>query len=73
MADSKVFRVYFATDNAAFGKNESEAAPEIARILREIAMRVEDGNFGFPSETIRDYNGNDVGRYALKTLAQWNG
>lgn len=39
---------------------------ELARILREIAREIDnDGLSGF-YETIRDMNGNDVGRFAIK-------
>lgn len=42
------------------------AAPELARILRKIADDLEAGApFDF-FQTIRDVNGNDVGRYAMK-------
>lgn len=58
-----VFTVKFDTDNAAF---EDCRDYEIARILRNIADRVErDGCSGF-FETVRDINGNDIGRFALK-------
>ncbi len=44
------------------------AAPELARILREIADQIEGGvDYGW-LQTIRDINGNDVGRYALKRI-----
>lgn len=53
------------TDEAGNVTNDS-AAPELARILREIADRIEAGtDYGW-FKTIRDVNGNDVGRYALK-------
>lgn len=58
------FTVKFDTDNAAFADGGRDA--EIVRILRAIADRVErEGCSGF-YETIRDINGNDVGRFALK-------
>lgn len=43
------------------------AAPEIARILREVAARIESGCAYHKCVTIRDANGNDVGRFALKS------
>lgn len=53
------------TDEAGNVTNDS-AAPELARILREIADRIEAGtDYGW-FKTIHDVNGNDVGRYALK-------
>lgn len=59
-----VFTVKFDTDNAAFEDGQRDS--EIVRILLSIAARIErDGCSGF-CETIRDANGNDVGRFALK-------
>lgn len=54
------FTVKIDTDNAAF-----DDPSEIARILKSIAADCENGA---PSNytTIRDVNGNDVGRYAEK-------
>ncbi len=49
----------FRTDNAAF---EDGAATESARILREIAKRIEGGDLAGP---VRDLNGNTVGAYEL--------
>lgn len=66
----RVFRLVInSLDNEAF--SDGNEAFEIARILRVCATRIENGEYGFPSETIRDVNGNDVGRYAVKTLEQW--
>lgn len=67
---SKVFTVRIDCNNAAFVDYEEatyeSAAPELARILRKIANDIENGGqFDF-FQTIRDVNGNDVGRYALK-------
>ena len=57
------FTVSMNTDNAAFDDDHNS---EVARILRAIADKVEShGCSGF-FETIRDINGNDVGRYAIK-------
>ena len=42
------------------------AAPELARILRRIADRIEAGTDYERFRTILDVNGNDVGRYAMK-------
>lgn len=59
------FILHVNTDNEDF---QPEAGIELAEILREVAKRVEhasnDDLWAF--ETIRDSNGNDVGRYALK-------
>lgn len=58
------FTVKFDCDNAAFDQGLRDL--EIARILRAIADKIEhQGPSGF-FETIRDLNGNDVGRFALK-------
>lgn len=51
------FTLSFDCENAAFS---DDAALEIARILREIANRVENGTSG---GTIRDINGNLIGKY----------
>lgn len=59
------FRLTIDTDNAAFeGENKGL---ETARILRVVADRLErrDGDFGY-FQTLRDVNGNDVGRAAFK-------
>ena len=70
MAASKTFHLNIHTGNAAF---EDDPFLELARILRKIANNLEtsdrqwvsrDGSL--MSQTIRDFNGNDVGRYALK-------
>jgi hypothetical protein len=64
------FTVNIDCDNAAFcddgDATASSAAPELARILREIADKIESGAQYDFSQTIRDINGNDVGRYAIK-------
>lgn len=58
------FNLYVNCDNAAF---DSNPAPEVVRILREVAQQIEDaGEVPDMFKTIRDVNGNDVGRYALK-------
>lgn len=57
------FSVAINTESAAF---EDDPAPELARILRHIAQRIEDGETGDMFQTILDENGNDVGRWAHK-------
>jgi hypothetical protein len=54
-------RIEIATDNAAF---EGDAGPELARILRDIAGRLErDGVDGRADGfKVRDVNGNTVGK-----------
>lgn len=56
------------TDNAAFGDTREEAAVEVARILETTARKLRDnpGDYGRCFETLRDLNGNDVGRFAMK-------
>ena len=53
---SKKFTVFIRTGNDAFQPDTRE---EIARILRELADKVESG--GIPPHTLKDYNGNTVG------------
>lgn len=58
-----MFTLKIDTENAAFDDGQTD---EIARILRKIADEVEHGGY-YPgqSQTVRDINGNDVGRYKL--------
>lgn len=67
---SYTFTVKIDCGNAAFCDYDyptyTSAAPELARILREIADQIEGGRQYDFFQTIRDVNGNDVGRYALK-------
>ena len=44
----------------------SVRAKEVARILREVATRLENGETFSHSQTLLDLNGNDVGRAAFK-------
>jgi hypothetical protein len=54
-----MFKLTIQTDNAAFTDQEET---EVARILREIATKLENGRSGgFP----RDANGNNVGEWEL--------
>lgn len=59
-----IFRLTIAADNAAFYNASGEYAPEweLARLLREIADRVEREDIGH-YRTIFDSNGLDVGRF----------
>ena len=52
-----MFKIEFATDNAAF---DDHPQYEVARILRMAADRVADGN---TSGQVRDGNGNTVGTW----------
>lgn len=59
-----MFTVTIATDNAAF--DDDNGRNECARILRELAGRLESG-----SETtgrLMDCNGNSVGRFAFAEI-----
>lgn len=64
-----MFTVTFKTSNAAFGADgEENLSYEIARILRKIADRAEEGHW--PADhvdegTIHDVNGNNVGDWKL--------
>ncbi len=57
------FKLNIGTDNAAFTNN---AATEIARILREVAERVENGENFDKCRNILDINGDVVGVASLK-------
>ena len=69
-----VFKLWFDTENVAF---EDAKEVEVVRILREIANKIEQSGSvpGF-YQTIRDINGNDIGRYAEKSewlrFDKWN-
>lgn len=56
---AKTFTVKIDTDNAAFG---DAWQLETARILRDIADRLEAGEQFTHYQTLRDVNGNEVGR-----------
>jgi len=64
-----MFKLTIKTDNAAFrdddsdGDHQAAAMLECARILREVANRLECGSC---SESLRDYNGNKVGDFILE-------
>lgn len=63
------FRVYIATDSAAFGDDPDSCAAELARILRALAARL--SNTAFPESIgpflrLYDVNGNSVG------AAEWS-
>lgn len=62
--ESQIFRLTIRCgDDALAGSGDD--GRELARILREIADKVE-GGAPWAYQTIRDINGNDVGRYSLK-------
>jgi len=63
-ATSKRFTLYINTDNEAFSP---EPEPELSRLLRKVADRIERGHDDVSYfQTIHDSNGNNVGRFALK-------
>jgi hypothetical protein len=63
-----VFKLEIRTANAAFYDRSSEhddaraLGEEVARILREVAKKIENGSTGAP---VHDVNGNNVGRFDL--------
>jgi hypothetical protein len=59
---SMKFTINMTCDNAAF---EDEPAPEVARILRSIANKLDERDGYDKYQTILDVNGNDVGRWRL--------
>ena len=56
-----MFQLVFETVDAAF---DGAPATEVVRILREVAVRIEED--GELDGTVRDLNGNTVGHYVLK-------
>lgn len=52
-----MLKVEIKTDNAAFSDNSNA---ELARILRELAKRIENGE---QHGRLRDLNGNKVGQF----------
>lgn len=64
MSNSHIFTMTVNCDNDSF---KPEPWEELARILREAADKLErerDTCRWF--QTVRDFNGNDVGRFAVK-------
>ena len=57
-----MFKLVIHTDNAAFGDSVMEHGAELARILRDIANRLEGGSI---AGSARDMNGNNVGGYLI--------
>lgn len=62
--DSLKFHLYVTCDNAAF---EESVPAELARILRNVATRLERGEDCGSFRSILDVNGNVVGSFALKS------
>lgn len=59
-----IFRLQCHADGSAF---DPDPAPELARILRHVAGRIEAGESIGQYLTIHDSNGNGVGQFALKS------
>lgn len=60
-----MFRLKFNVDNAVFDDGDGRLNNyEIARILREIAGKIDAGEIGKPRDVF-DVNGNKVGMYRL--------
>lgn len=63
------FKLSINCSNAAFCDDENptiqSAAPEIARILRDVADRLEQGERYNTHKNIKDINGNIVGTFVL--------
>jgi hypothetical protein len=57
------FYIQFRTENAAFKEDEFSERAEKARIIKEVAERIELGDI---SGRIRDINGNNVGCFGLR-------
>ena len=67
------FTLSIKCEGAAFDDDETgvvtheSAAPELARILRDVARRIEDGDSFNTFRNCCDINGNVVGTFAMKT------
>ena len=67
LSGGKTFRLFIDTDHAAFGDDGAARGVEVARILRDVAARIEtEGDIWDWYQTLFDVNGNDVGRAAFK-------
>lgn len=58
-----VFRMRFDCENDAFTENGLTA--ETANILREVASRIERGEYTGLYQNVKDSNGNTVGTFRL--------
>lgn len=65
------FKLSIDCSNAAFCEGDTptqtSAAPELARLLRSIAARIESGDTFDTYRNIQDINGNTVGTFAFKS------
>jgi len=64
MSESLRFKLQVNCDNAAF---DDAIASELARILRDVARKLEDGIDCEHHRNINDGNGNVVGTFVLRT------
>jgi hypothetical protein len=55
------FYIKLATENAAFDGSDTDCICETARMLRELADKLDNG--AATVGTLRDHNGNRVGQY----------
>ena len=58
-----MFNLTIRTANAAFDEEDGNAGPELARILRELADRIDDGVPDGDTASLFDANGNRVGAW----------
>ena len=56
----------FAFDDETGAVTHESAAPELARILRDVAYRIEDGDSFDTFRNCIDINGNVVGKFTMK-------
>lgn len=68
------FKLSIDCKNAAFCEGDTptpeSAAPELVRILRAVANRIESGDTFDTFRNIQDINGNIVGTFAFKKEGQ---
>ena len=65
------FRVAISCDSAAFGNpNTPDFGYEIARILREVADKMQED---YAAGVCRDYHGNSVGHFGLRLVEKKSG
>ena len=58
-----MLQIKFDTDNAAF--DGEDLTGEVARILRQLADKIENQEFSGKFQPVRDINGNAIGAYKL--------
>lgn len=59
-----MFKLHIDTDNSAF--EDGNKGAEVARILRQLADKLESDGLQWCYQNLRDINGNIVGAYAEK-------